>query len=226
MKRLAAICVVAAMTPVPQPPTQIRPRDAKKFVGKDVTVCGRVVNHGCSKAKDIRFLRLEHTDDVLLGIRSTQAPQFGERFEDRYIGADVCGSGRVERIEKRNVVMIEAPAAITFPGPNGPRSAIFAPGAVRECSPDVQLPVLRREVKPNYTQEAMRALIQGVVVLEAVVLPDGTVGDVRVIQSLDRKQGLDDQGMLAVKQWRFAPATLRGQVVPMIVNIELSFRLK
>jgi TonB family protein len=222
----AVLCLVTMMTSVIQAPPRIRPRDAKKFVGKDVTLCGRVVSHGCSKAQDIVVLRLEKTNDASLGIRSAQRPDFGDRFEDRYLGADVCATGRVERVDKQNVVVVERPASITFPGPNGPSLDLFAPGAVRSCSQEVKLPTLDREVKPNYTQNAMRALIQGVMDLEAVVLPNGTVGDVRVLKSLDRENGLDEQGILAVKQWRFTPGTLRGQVVPMIVDIELSFRLK
>ena len=37
--------------------------------------------------------------------------------------------------------------------------------------------------------------------LAAVVLPNGTVGDVTVLQSLDTRFGLDDQAVIAVKQW-------------------------
>ena len=42
-----------------------------------------------------------------------------------------------------------------------------------------------KEVKPNYTGEAMRARIQGLVTMEAIVMPDGSVGNVQIIQSLD-----------------------------------------
>ena len=43
----------------------------------------------------------------------------------------------------------------------------------------VTAPVLLRETKPNYTAEAMRARIQGIVTLECVVMPDGSVQEVR-----------------------------------------------
>ena len=46
--------------------------------------------------------------------------------------------------------------------------------------PGIQNPRLLRESRPSYTPEAMRAKIEGVVVLEAVIQADGTVGDVRV----------------------------------------------
>ena len=48
---------------------------------------------------------------------------------------------------------------------------------------------------PEYTTEAMRAQINGVVWVEAVVLPDGTVGDVTVVKSLDQVFGLDERAV-------------------------------
>ena len=72
----------------------------------------------------------------------------------------------------------------------------------------------------------MKARIQGSVVLEAVVLADGTVGDVRVMRSLDRDTGLDQAAVRAAREWRFEPGTLLGNPVPVIVILDLSFRLK
>ena len=76
---------------------------------------------------------------------------------------------------------------------------------------------------PRYTPEAMRAKVQGAVFLECVVQTDGTVGEVRVVRSLDRENGLDEAAIRAAKQWRFAPGTLNGQPVPVIVTIEMTF---
>jgi periplasmic protein TonB len=90
----------------------------------------------------------------------------------------------------------------------------------------VQNPVLVREVKPAYTADAMRAKIQGAVWLECVVLPDGSVGDVRVVRSLDSTFGLDQEAIRAAKQWRFQPGTRFGEPVPVLVTIELTFTLR
>jgi len=99
-------------------------------------------------------------------------------------------------------------------------------------------PVLLREVKPNYTGEAMRAKLQGIVEMEAVVLPDGSVDpkSIRITRSLDANLGLDQQAIIAVKQWRFRPGTCArkdgcgaitfGQPVPVIVSVELTFTLR
>ena len=90
----------------------------------------------------------------------------------------------------------------------------------------VEIPQPVRQVKPKYTSEAMRAKIQGAVWLEVVVLPDGSVGDVKVVRSLDRTFGLDDEAVRAAQQWRFAPGTRFGEPVAVLVTIELTFTLR
>jgi TonB family protein len=98
-------------------------------------------------------------------------------------------------------------------------------GAYRPGS-GIDIPVLLHEVKPQYTADAMRAKIQGSVVLECVIMPDGTVGQITIIKSLDPVFGLDQEAIKAAKQWRFQPGKKQGQPVPVLVNIELTFTLR
>jgi protein TonB len=110
--------------------------------------------------------------------------------------------------------------------------AFAAAGAAQEASrayppgDGVTVPTVVREVKPQYTTEARKARIQGVVTLGVVVAVDGTVGEVTVTQSLDQEYGLDEQAIKAVKQWRFKPGTKDGKPVPVRVSIEMTFTLK
>jgi periplasmic protein TonB len=90
----------------------------------------------------------------------------------------------------------------------------------------VELPRVLREVRPNYTADAMRAKVQGTVWVEAVVLQDGTVGEAKIVRSLDSTFGLDEEALKAARQWRFAPGTRFGQPVPVLVTIELTFTLR
>jgi periplasmic protein TonB len=92
--------------------------------------------------------------------------------------------------------------------------------------PGVTTPVVVTQVKPSYTAEAMRAKVQGLVIVECVVKPDGTVGDARIVRSLDPRFGLDQEAITAAKKWRFKPGLLNGTPVPVIVSIELSFTLR
>jgi periplasmic protein TonB len=86
-------------------------------------------------------------------------------------------------------------------------------------------PTIIVQAEPKYTSEAMRAKIQGIVELEAVVLPNGTVGELRIIKSLDAQYGLDQEAIKAAKQWLFRPGTKQGAPVPVRVILELMFRL-
>ena len=101
----------------------------------------------------------------------------------------------------------------------------FGGGAYREGN-GVSSPVLIHETKPNYTGEAMRARIQGLVKLEAIVMPDGSVGDVRVVHSLDQQFGLDKEAIRTLRQWRFKPGMRLGQPVPVLILVEISFTLR
>ena len=72
----------------------------------------------------------------------------------------------------------------------------------------------------------MRAKVQGLVVMSAVVLPDGTVADIQVIRSLDSSFGLDEEAKKTAAQWRFRPGTKGGEPVPVRIRIELEFNLR
>jgi periplasmic protein TonB len=89
----------------------------------------------------------------------------------------------------------------------------------------VTSPVLVREYKPNYTAEALRRKIEGIVELGAVVLEDGTVGDVVVTKSLDKEYGLDDEAVKTLKKWLFKPGTKDGKPVAVRVAVEMTFTI-
>ena len=90
----------------------------------------------------------------------------------------------------------------------------------------VTMPAIVTEVKPDYTPEAKKAGIQGLVEMSVVVKDDGTVGEVKVTKSLDQKYGLDDQAVMAMKKWLFRPGTKEGKPVAVRVSVEMTFRLK
>lgn len=99
-------------------------------------------------------------------------------------------------------------------------------GGVYRPGNGVDSPRLLRSVRPSYTAEAMRAKVQGVVRLEGVVLPDGSVGDVKITRSLDPVFGLDQEAIKAAKQFRFVPGTRFGQPVAVLVSFEIEFTLR
>ena len=88
----------------------------------------------------------------------------------------------------------------------------------------VKHPVLVREVKPNYTGDAMRRKVQGVVEMSGVVKTDGTVTDMQVTRSLD--PDLDAEALKAFEQWRFKPGTKDEQAVNVLITVEMTFTLR
>lgn len=107
------------------------------------------------------------------------------------------------------------------PGDNGG----YGGGPMREGS-GAAPPTLLKSVDPKYTTEAMRARIQGIVTLEVEVGADGLVKNVKILKSLDRATGLDDQAIKTAREWRFRPATYQGKPVPYLVIIEMTFNLR
>jgi periplasmic protein TonB len=108
--------------------------------------------------------------------------------------------------------------------------AVLVLGAVAAAGQDapastVTPPQFIKVVKAVYTPEGRAAKIEGRVVVDAIVLPDGTVGEVKVARSLDTKFGLDEQALKATKQWTFKPATKDGKPIAFHVAIEQDFFL-
>ncbi|HXW08735.1 MAG TPA: energy transducer TonB [Vicinamibacterales bacterium] len=121
---------------------------------------------------------------------------------------------------------LQAGAAGQPPASTGQADKPWPPVGVLEPGPDVKSPRVVREQHPGYTAAAMRARIQGAVRMEAVIEKDGSVGEVRVTQSLDREHGLDDGAVKALRNWRFEPGTKDGAAVPVLVVVEMTFTLR
>ncbi len=75
---------------------------------------------------------------------------------------------------------------------------------------------------PPCTKEACKAKVDGMVLLWAMVGDNGMVEDVRVQRGLG--QGLDEEAVETVKEWRFTPAVKNGRAVKAQINIEMNFR--
>jgi protein TonB len=79
------------------------------------------------------------------------------------------------------------------------------------------------DVPPVYPAVAQRARVEGVVILEAVIDAQGRVASVRVLRSIAL---LDQAAVDAVRQWRFTPALLNEQAVPIFMTVTVNFKLQ
>jgi TonB family protein len=108
----------------------------------------------------------------------------------------------------------------------GPGSGGGTGGGVYQIGSGVTSPVDIYKPKPNYTADAMRARIQGSVLVQCIVQPSGVCTDIQVVRSLDPTFGLDKEAIESVKKWKFRPGTRLGQAVPVQVTIEVEFALR
>jgi TonB family protein len=104
----------------------------------------------------------------------------------------------------------------------GGRPSTWAPGALR-VGGNIKPPAKFRDVKPVYPQEAQDARVQGVVIFEILVGPDGLVKDARVLRSIPL---LDQAAEEAVRQWQFTPTLVNGNPVPLIMTVTVNFTLQ
>ena len=87
---------------------------------------------------------------------------------------------------------------------------------------DLTTPALIERVAPEYPPLALRARVQGVVILEAVVGRQGRVEDVHVLRSIPL---LDNAAITAVQQWRYSPLLLNGMPERFVLTVSVSFNL-
>jgi len=88
--------------------------------------------------------------------------------------------------------------------------------------PDLSQPMATRKVDPAYPLQLMRENVHGTVILYAVIHSDGSVGNVKVLRSVDER--LDRFATEAISQWKFDPATKNGTPVDVEATFQIPFR--
>jgi len=79
------------------------------------------------------------------------------------------------------------------------------------------------KVTPVYPPDAKRDRVSGAVVLSATIGKDGTVGNVKVVQSV--RDDVDSSAMDAVRQWTYKPYLLNGDPVEVDTTITVVYTL-
>jgi protein TonB len=96
------------------------------------------------------------------------------------------------------------------------------PQAAVRVGGQVKAPKKIKNVDPVYPELAQQARVQGVVILECTIAPQGRVTDVKVLRSIPL---LDQSAIDAVKQWTYTPTLLNGVPVPVIMTVTVTFAL-
>jgi TonB family protein len=127
------------------------------------------------------------------------------------------------------VTIVSIRLAPLAPAPKPAAKPVAAPQRTRIGNADttpnnaVVAPRVLESKPPIYTDEAIRARIEGTVTLEAAVDMEGGIRILRVVKGLG--YGLDERAMGAILDWKFGPATRNGVPVEAITQVDVDFKL-
>jgi len=79
-------------------------------------------------------------------------------------------------------------------------------------------------IRPQYTEVARRAGLQGTVIVEAVIDEKGRAIDVRILRGL--AMGLDRAAVEAIERCPFRPAMMAGRPVKVYFNLTVNFTIQ
>jgi protein TonB len=88
---------------------------------------------------------------------------------------------------------------------------------------EIKPPKLIKMVQPVYPEEARKAGVEGIVILEVTSDQSGRVASARVLKSVPL---LDQAAIEAVKQWLYEPAIIDGKPRPVVFTVTVNFQLK
>ncbi len=98
------------------------------------------------------------------------------------------------------------------PATTAPEHAGRPPVAQAICTPE-----------PEFSEEARRKHVEGVVVLQLTVSENGDVKDAVVTKGLG--YGLDEKALETVRRWKFKPPLKDGQPISTTLTVEIDFHL-
>jgi len=87
----------------------------------------------------------------------------------------------------------------------------------------VSAPVALNTVVAQYSDQAQKADYQGVCLVQVIVDAQGNPQNPRIVRALG--MGLDEKAIEAVRKYKFKPAMRNGTPVPVMITVEVNFRL-
>ena len=126
---------------------------------------------------------------------------------------------RSQPVQKLEMIVPPAEGA----GPASSANVRKDPLGLNRDGAGVTAPVPLNAVEAQYTDAARRTKIQGICLVRLIVDAWGMPQNPRVIRSLD--PGLEENAVEAVKKYRFKPAMKGNVPVPVMITVEVNFRL-
>jgi protein TonB len=141
----------------------------------------------------------------------TPEPSFDPGFENEW-------SPAIELIAGSEV---EGTASVTPPPatpPPPPPAKPVRPGG------DIRIPQRLTYTAPLYPALALAARISGLVIIEAIIDPQGRVQDAKVLRT--DSPLLNESALAAVRQWTYTPTLLNGVPVSVVMTVTVHFQMR
>jgi TonB family protein len=99
----------------------------------------------------------------------------------------------------------------------------------------IKAPHVKHAPDPEYSEDAKQARIEGTSNLIAVVNPSGSTSAISIVKPLGENLPqnlallafqLDQRAVEAVSRWKFDPAAFGATPVPVVIKVEVNFRLR
>lgn len=119
---------------------------------------------------------------------------------------------------------------LTNPDPSSPKkilpsntndSSTADPNTLSSSTQGLKQVAIIQKMKPRYTEQAREQGVEGIVLLSAVFRKDGTITDIKVLNSL--AYGLDEEAVKAAAQIKFTPGQKDDKPVHVRARLEFTF---
>jgi TonB family protein len=127
------------------------------------------------------------------------------------------------KLWQRLLVMLLLSTAVLSQTPPADSARAPAPARRVKVDPDDTSALVVQKVAPKYPDGALKAKLQGTVVLDVVVGLSGEVGQVAVVSG---DATLAQAAIEAVKQWKYKPYEVNGSPVEMETEVTFNFKLR
>ena len=154
----------------------------------------------------------------------------GSRADSALEGVHDAGAREVNPSSNESVGVVDAVDAASISSGIVSSSALSGVLSAKNSLPGLATPVsqgvsggqLIRRVAPVYPAQARLLRLEGKVILAAVVMEDGNLRDVKVVEG---SPVLAPSAVEAVKRWRYKPFELDGKPVKNEIQIRVDFKL-
>jgi protein TonB len=96
-------------------------------------------------------------------------------------------------------------------------------GGPLQVGRDVKAPKKLKDVRPSFPGPAMAARVQGTVIVDITIGPDGRVQSTQLLKSVPL---LDDAALEAVRRWEYVPTIVDGRAVAVLMTVTVHFSLQ